>query len=142
MYRNNWSWLTVVELSINLCINKLFVRRPEMTFGSTKCREITRRHNAQHYLGQSEDCIFCILLTTRTCNVCRDLVSRVSRNTRRNFNPIVTTLIDSHLWESSPHSIAGSPRLLQFRRLSWSQTWHPWGKNWHKRSRTFYAYIS
>ena len=64
---------------------------------NNKMREITLRHNAQHHLGQKR--ILFVSLTTRTCNVWHNVLSRICRSIWRHFKRSVNTLINRLMME-------------------------------------------
>ena len=60
---------------------------------SNKRREITLRQNAQYYSGQSDDWVFHVSLATCTCNVRRNMLSRIGQSTQHHFKLSVDTLV-------------------------------------------------
>ena len=58
-----------------------------------KMQKITYCYKAQCHLGQSEDWILCIWLSTHTCNVWRNVLYRICWSIAHQFKHSVDTLI-------------------------------------------------
>jgi len=68
-----------------------------MTFLLTKGRTIMQRHNGQCQTGQSEDLIFFVSLTLRTCNVWHNVLSRICWSIGHYLKRSVDMLISKHI---------------------------------------------
>ena len=86
-------------------------------FGWSKGGKFTLSHNAQRHLGQSEDCIFCVSLAMRTCNVGHYLFSSICLSIWHFLHSVETNLTHTllvlqHLWQGSSvdHAMAEAGR--------------------------------
>ena len=77
------------SLFCNRHIDNQFVGSSEIMFPWT----IGLSHIAQCHLGQSEDWIICVSLALYTCNVWRNMLSRICRSIEHHFKCSVNTIL-------------------------------------------------
>ena len=90
-YDDEWTFYTVD------CLEYLHIYNYTCIMYVQDClknmQDISLHHKAQCHLGQSGDCIYCILLIKRTCNVWRNVLFRICRSNGCQFKHSVNTLI-------------------------------------------------